>query len=573
MELIKYKGKEFTLGVHFESHDTGASLVNEKGEIIAAVNEERLTRRKEEDATPINSIKAIFEMTGLNAEDISSLALSGSAPGVRKDIQDWKTYGAELIQSPFTLSSYFLSHVPQKYKESELGRNLRNKKKDILNYLQGFKGKINHIDHHLCHASSAYFTSGKDDVLCLTFDGMGDFKTSTVYTCHDGKLNLVDSTPWPHSAGSFYKLITEILGFRPRRHAGKITGLAAYGNPSVADSVVSKLITSKGLQLRVSNKLFEYKWHYRKYGKIHPELAKFSREDLSAAFQNNLEKVATEIVSRAVKMTGIRDVVLAGGVTANVKLNQRIRELPEVNSVFIHPSMGDGGLATGAALYSWSRNSFTKKIPSLDNVYLGPSYSDDEIENAMKEFGVKWEKLKNTDNFTAEMIENKKIVGRFSGRMEYGPRALGNRSILADPTDKTINDWLNERLKRTEFMPFAPSTIKEDGKRYYKGFSTDHKAAEFMTITYDVTDEAAKTAPAVTHVDKTARPQAVSEDTNSSYYKILQHYKKLTGISCFINTSFNMHEEPIICSPSDAIRAFKQGSVDILTLGNYVIIK
>lgn len=573
MEHLNCNGDEYTLGLHFEYHDTGAAIVDSKGKIIAAINEERLTRQKEEERPPFNSIKCLLEMTGLSGGDISRIAVSGSAPGFKKDIVKLKRHAVQSFYGfPHVFNYYLLGHKQPKYKEQpHRGMNLAEANRKLIKNVKGFRGKVDYVDHHMAHAASAYFTAGIDNVLIVTIDGEGDYLTSRICVGENGKIIPIDETKWPHSPGEFYKLITAMLGFRPRRHAGKITGLAAFGKYDQTYSLVKDMFYSKGLQFRVSKDLYKYKWLYRRTIGLPAPFNKYSPADLSAAFQKRLENVAVEVVKRAMKKTGKTDILLAGGVTANVKMNQRIREIPGVTSLFIHPGMSDCGLGVGAALYSWSKTKFNGKIPKIDNVYFGPSYSDEEIENEIKKFGFDYEYVKNAEKYIAELVAKKKIVGRFDGRMEYGPRALGNRSILADPTDKSINDWLNKRLHRTEFMPFAPSALVEGAHHYYKGYSKDHFTAEFMTITYDVTEKGQKECAAVTHVDNTARPQVVTPEANPSYYKILKEHQKITGLWAFVNTSFNAHEEPIVCSPRDALSSFKDDCVDVLSLGDFII--
>lgn len=237
--------------------------------------------------------------------------------------------------------------------------------------------------------------------------------------------------------------------------------------------------------------------------------------------------------------------------------------------------MGDGGQAVGSAYALWAELLLDKgqkpKPVFHDSVYLGPGFSNDEIESALKAGKLKHRYVKNIEQEVAELVKKKKVVGRFNGRMEYGPRALGNRSILADPTDKTINDWLNKKLKRTEFMPFAPSMLREHAEEYFNSFATGEIAAKFMTVTFDCTKTCAKNAAAVTHIDNTARPQTVTKEQNPSYYKILKIYKELTGLPIFVNTSFNEHEQPIVCTPKDAIDSFRQGNIDVLAIGNYLV--
>jgi carbamoyltransferase len=256
-------------------------------------------------------------------------------------------------------------------------------------------------------------------------------------------------------------------------------------------------------------------------------------------------------------------------------LNQRLHNLDSVDSAFIHPGMGDEGLAVGAALLKCfelcKRADDGFEADLIDNVYWGPEYSDRDVEYAIRAAGYAVEHQENTEVRIAKLLASGKIVARFNGRMEYGPRALGNRSILYQTTDKTVNDWLNKRLKRTEFMPFAPVTLTEYVGRCYKNMRGAENPAQFMTMTFDCTDWMKEHCPAVVHIDGTARPQIVERATNPSYYTILDEYRKITGLPSIINTSFNMHEEPIVCSPNDALRAFRESQLDYLAIGNYLV--
>ena len=260
---------------------------------------------------------------------------------------------------------------------------------------------------------------------------------------------------------------------------------------------------------------------------------------------------------------------LAGGIFANVKVNQRVKELG-VNNIFIFPHMGDGGTGAGAALQLYSQHEKLKPC-ELDNVYFGPSFSDEEIKEGLNKNKLDYDKYNDITGIVAELLKDGKVIGYFDNGMEFGPRALGARSILYQATDKKVNDWLNKRLKRTEFMPFAPLTLDKFTKKCYKNSDGAEYAAKFMTITFDCTDYMKKTSPATVHVDGTARPQLIDKNTNPKYHEILLKYHKLTGIPSIVNTSFNMHEEPIVCTPNDAIRAFKLGHLDYLAIGNYLI--
>jgi carbamoyltransferase len=255
-------------------------------------------------------------------------------------------------------------------------------------------------------------------------------------------------------------------------------------------------------------------------------------------------------------------------VNANVKLNQRIHECLGVKNVFVYPNMGDGGCGTGAAFVACAEAGIRPE--KVETVYLGPDYADYEIEDCLKEAHVTYRRMLEPEVEIAHELSKNRIVARFNGRMEYGPRALGNRSVLYQAKEPEVNLWLNQQLGRTEFMPFAPAVLVESCDELFLNISGAERTAEFMTITFDCTEKMCMESPAAVHIDKTARPQLVTQQSNPSFHKLLTEYKKITGLSVLINTSFNMHEEPIVCSPKDAVRAFLDGRIDLLAIGNYL---
>jgi carbamoyltransferase len=270
----------------------------------------------------------------------------------------------------------------------------------------------------------------------------------------------------------------------------------------------------------------------------------------------------------------MRRLAVAGGVFANVKFNQRVHELEEVDELFIHPAMDDGGLSVGAALgvFVARRPEVAAGLVSrLDDVYLGPAFTDEQIRRALEQAGVEGSKEPDVHRAIARRLAAGDVVARFTGRMEYGPRALGGRSILYQTGDPSVNDWLNESLRRTEFMPFAPATMVEHADERYVGLEGARDPARFMTITFDCTEVMARESPGVVHVDGTARPQLVDRETAPDFHRILTEYHALTGIPSLVNTSFNMHDEPIVCSPSDALRAFLQGGLDWLAIEDHLV--
>jgi carbamoyltransferase len=588
-------------------HDATATLLKE-GTIIASVGEERLSRVKNHWGFPFRATEECLKIGHISGKEIDSVAFSfnntlDQSPRYLTDcvIQksgildpldelEWDLRRAILVDKmkrPFLNGNYWSS-----CRDYALGSYRRT--------LQSFGISASNLltkDHHLSHAASAYYDSGYPECIIFTADGSGDGLSMTASVGLDGNISRLHAISNRNSLGAFYAAITKFLGFKMNRHEGKITGLAAYGDPSVCYKKLQSLMsicegdrsfTVPLLDERSNfiNKAAEA-FHFIKGDYYSCKLANLridylnkyfateKKEDIAAAAQKLLEDLMVRYVKSFLIETGLENVVLAGGVFANVKVNQRIAEIPGVASVFIHPNMGDGGTATGAAYLAWAghmEQTGKKFYPrKITEVYYGPEYSDTDIHGEVARSGFSYNHHNDVEKKVACLVSQKKIVGRFHGRMEYGPRALGNRSILADPTDKTINDWLNQRLKRTEFMPFAPSVKYEAATQIFKGFKPGEDASAFMTITFDVEKSWQERAAAVCHVDGTARPQVVKSDVNPSYHKILTEYERLTGLPLMVNTSFNAHEEPIVCSPRDAVKALADGCIDVLAIGNFVV--
>ena len=425
----------------------------------------------------------------------------------------------------------------------------------------GLQGKLKRVEHHLSHSANAYYTSGFDQALIVTLDGYGSGLAGSINVGRDGKIERLHGLEYPHSLGTFYESVTSALGFKPSRHEGKIVGLAAYGDPEV----LGDLLRSRFVQANGGFRIIETNNVY--FARL--LASQFPKIDVAAAYQRVLEEVAVAYVSQYVRKTGLKNLVLSGGVIANVKLNQRLREIPGIESIFIHPNMGDGGCGTGAALAEFAGSQPTRE--RINDVYFGPSYSNEEIAEALRRVQLPFTEYKPVEPKIAMLLAAGKVVARFDGRMEYGPRALGHRSILYHAKEPAVNQWLNQRLGRTEFMPFAPATLFEHRHANYKLIDGAEYAAQFMTLTFDCTPQMIRDCPAAVHVDGTARPQLVSEQGSPGFHRILTEYYKLSGIPSLINTSFNMHEEPIVCSPDDAIRAFLQGNLDYLAIGNFLV--
>jgi carbamoyltransferase len=431
---------------------------------------------------------------------------------------------------------------------------------------------IRFFNHHYAHATSAYYTSSFQDSLVVTMDGGGDGHCSHIYSVKDGNFQLLVAAESYDSVGNFYAYITAICGFKAKRHEGKITGLAARGKSAYLSVIDSMIGCEKGRLVNRGHVLFN-----SALDAIRSALPDdWKREDLAASIQEASENIARDYISFWLNKSGHRNVALAGGLFANVRINEEILNIDGVDNLFVHPGMSDEGLAVGAALaYSGSidRNAGRPYRPkSLPDVYLGTEATEKEIYAAIKDEGLDAQHMPgDIGSAVAEKLANGKVVARFAGPMEYGPRALGNRSILYQPGDPSVNDWLNELLKRTEFMPFAPSCLYEAAEKLFVNTRGGLDTARFMTVTFHCTPWMIERCKGVVHVDDTARPQLVTMEDNPSYYAIIKEYYKRTGVPAIINTSFNIHEEPIVRTPEDAIRAFLDSSLDYLAIGDFLI--
>jgi carbamoyltransferase len=356
------------------------------------------------------------------------------------------------------------------------------------------------------------------------------------------------------AVNTFYSRVTEHLGFTPLRHEGKVTGLAAYATAPEAllAHLRTKLRVEDGRFVRENYALPVDRGFFR-------ALDRWSREEVAAGAQQVLEEAVVAWVRHRVTQTGVSDVSLAGGLYGNVKLNQRIAAMPEVSSLWVFPNMGDGGLATGAALLSAGATP-----RALEDVFLGPAYDEAAMGDALRGLGAT--RPADAVAEVAARLAAGEVVARFSGAMEYGPRALGNRSILARPDDPAINATLNARLRRSEFMPFAPMIRAEDAPALLRGFEKAPDAARFMTVCFDGTDTLKRLAPAAVHVDGTVRPQVI-HPRDTELYRLLT----LVPGHVLLNTSFNLHEEPIVCTPADAVRAWAEGRLDALWMGPFLV--
>jgi len=558
---------------------TGGAALLEDGQILAAIHEERLIRAKMATGFPRQSISTVLESTHTAPKEIDAIAVATVNEFFRERavaydgwlLRDQAPLKEALLNASSVVNRLFgvRPFLQQSYYDLKafLGRTRRKAIERVLREDWGFTCPVRFIDHHFAHACSAYFTSGLETATVITMDGAGDNASSHVYLVKEGEFRRLCSISSFDSLGNYYAYITHLCGFKAQKHEGKITGLAAYGKPVYTELLRKFIGYEEG---RTVNRGQAFYWAAVKA--LEQALPRdFRRENLASSMQQVLEEAGCAYIRYWVERAGCADVALAGGVFANVKFNQRVHELENVRSIFIHPGMGDEGLPVGAAFALASQSGVRFPARKLADVYLGPSFDEKEIAQAIRKAGLEAEHAREVEQKIADLLARGHVVARFDGRMEYGPRALGNRSILYQATDPAVNDWLNRRLQRTEFMPFAPVTLEEHAADCYENLEGARYPARFMTVTFNCTDWMRRHCPAVVHVDGTARPQLIARDTNPNYYRILEEYHRLTGLPSVINTSFNMHEEPIVCSPADAIRAFLDSDLDFLAMGRFLV--
>jgi carbamoyltransferase len=572
-----------TLGINL-GHDSSICILDEAGAISFAIAEERLNREKSFIGWP-------------------TLALSMVEPG---------KYHIAIAQTESTFQLMEERYYRFLFNEGIEHYDLFNKKNSAMIF--GSRKKIDvrpviieklkklgievvsisYFDHHRCHAASAYFTSGFKEALVLTADGAGDGRSATASVISPHGWEEISSTRLPDSPGHMYSWATRFLGYKVSRHEGKITGLAAHGDAEKLKKLSGKLLRYDAERRSFVNPYLANVSHPRVLDRLrcflkgevfHSSYEAFRRELLSkcgddelfsanvaALAQHELECAIVSWVGHMIEHTGLSQVALAGGVFANVKLNQKIAEIADIKNLWIFPDMGDGGLSVGAAYLKRAANAPIGPN-SLESVCLGPEFSDEAIISACDQANLTFRKSGNLPQEVASLLSRNLIIGWFQGRMEFGPRALGHRSILLTPSRHEMNHIVNSRLNRTEFMPFAPSVLSEYIEPLFYNTSKTRGASKFMTVTYDVRPEWSARLPGVVHVDHTARPQVVYRESEPLYWAVIDEFRKITGLPAIVNTSFNMHEEPIVCSPSDAIRSFLSGAVDVLVLGQFIIAK
>ena len=567
------------LGIN-KSHGSSLCLVDESGKPVFCASEERFTRQKLQRGMPHKAFALASQAHDLHA---SKLAI-GRLETSQRIVRELQYYLQGLKKKHFTIPLHSrVSEVAQFWFRKKILRDRHFHRLSVDTRYFTNRSPDFGFDHHLCHMASAYYCSGFEEAAVVSIDGVGDLFSAAIGKGIGPNLAMDHGYHQSeHITGQAYEIVTAMLGFDPDRHPGKVTGLAACADAPAelvaefdnwfADQYKAgardnwfHLIHQIGTESENIQRLRALR---------RDRFGKWEREEIAAAIQFILERDVINLIRHHIPAEKRRNIALAGGVFANVKLNQRVKELG-FDQIFVQPAMGDEGTGFGAALLAAHADKPFSPY-RLADVYLGPEFSADEIRKCLEDAGLEYEQISGGDwaleQRLAELLHQGYIIARYQGRMEFGPRALGNRSILYHAQDPTANDWLNRQLKRSEFMPFAPVTLYEHAADCYENLAGAEHAAEFMTMTFNVTDRMREQSPACVHVDGTARPQLVSEEINPSYYWTLKFYHELSGIPSIINTSLNIHEEPIVCTPGEAVEAYQSANLDALAIGDFLVI-
>ena len=595
----------YILGVSALYHDAAAALIKD-GEIIAAAQEERFTRKKHDSSIPKHSIGYCLQEGGISAGDLSAVVYYDNPfLTLGRFIQNLRYTGRD---SRDLLKLSFESLVSRKMWIHQMLR-------DSMGRL-GIEDKLFVTEHHISHAASAFFPSPYQKAAVITVDGVGEYATTTLGYGQGNHIEILKEISYPHSLGLLYSAFTYFCGFKVNSGDYKLMGLAPYGRPVYYELIKNQLIDIKpDGSYRLNLDYFDYQYGRAmtndKFEKLFggkrrmPESAITQREmDMAASVQKVIEEVIILLARyhRSIISEDVKNLVFAGGVALNCVANGILKRENIFNNLWIQPAAGDAGGAIGASLFYYyqyrnNKRNVNEIHDTQKNSYLGPCYSNDSIEEFLKKHQYTYHKIENRQLFydqIAKLLEKEKVIGLFEGRMEFGPRALGNRSIIADPRSSDMQAKLNLKIKyRESFRPFAPSVLEEKVSEYFeiesdspymlicadvqKGRRKEFRLGEEIQKSdanlLSVVNKVRSDIPAVTHVDYSARIQTVNEKSNQIYYGIIKAFERLTGCAVLINTSFNVRGEPIVCTPEDAYLCFMRTEMDVLVLGNCILYK
>jgi carbamoyltransferase len=560
------------LGLNF-SNDSAAALVVD-GRIEAAVQEERFSRVKHDRAFPFQAVQYCLAHGGLQLAELDAVAFFWNP------LQHMDTYSARM-NSAFRHHLEYLYDVP-----ASLARYLPTAwtrapyVKLSVPLPDGRELPFYFVEHHLAHAASAFLGSPWDEAAILTVDGYGERTTTLLARGKGTSLEVLGRVDFPHSIGSVYAAVTEFLGFKPNRDEGKVMGLASYGQPRYLEAFRELVrLTDDGYEVDLNAFRYYLEAPHRfsdafvaRFGAPRAAEAPLTErdQDLAASLQARTEEVLLHLARRLREKTGLKALAMAGGVTLNCVANGRLQREAGFDEYFFLPASSDAGASLGAALYVehvLGKNPARLPFPGE---YLGPCYTDAQIEERLARGGVRAVRVDGIEQRVAELLAEGRIVGWFQGRAEFGPRALGNRSILADPRRVDMKDVLNARVKfREPFRPFAPSICEEACGQFF----SSAVPSPYMLRVYDTLPDKRGVLPAITHVDGGARVQTVNRQQNPKYYDLIRAFGDLTGVPCVVNTSFNVRGEPIVTTPEEAYRCYASTDMDALAIGSYLFVK
>jgi len=572
----------YILGINAYHGDASAALLKD-GDLVAAVEEERFNRVKHSAGFPSQAIRYCLDRAGIAITDIDHIGIS-------------RVPSAHLINKiTFVLFNrlMFTQQGLDRLRSVEKIRNLKTVLAESLGARESdLTMEFHNVEHHMAHMASAFLVSPFEEAALLSVDGFGDFCSTMLGWGRGGTLEKIDSVLFPHSLGLFYTSITQYLGFLNYGDEGKVMSLASYGEPRYLDKMMEIVTPDRKGAFELNLDFFthhsrgvEMSWDEGRpqIGRVysdklsevfgaprqpHEEISQHHR-DIAASLQKCLEIHLSTLLDSLHRRTGSTNLCLAGGVAYNSVANGTIRQATPFREIFIQPAAGDSGTALGVVFYIWNILLRNPRSYVMKDAFLGPDYTDAELERAIRSFGASYERCDDIDERAAELLAAGKIVGWFQGRMEFGPRALGNRSILADPRQLEIKDLLNLRIKHREsFRPYAPSILEEYVEMYFE----DSYPSPFMLMVFKVRPEKRESIPATKHVDNTGRVQSVSKTVNPCFWNLIESFRRRTGIPLVLNTSFN-ENEPIVCSPQDALHCFVTTKMDALALGNFLIVK
>lgn len=558
----------YLLGICCNIHESSAALVK-NGVLIAAAEEERFSRRKHDNRFPGQAIAYCLREAGISMREVAYAGFYW---------QPWKG----VVKRLWWLVRYF----PRSLQTFHGGKRWRGSAGTLLKHLAvplrlrrlGFRGSFSFVDHHLAHAASAFFVSPFASAAILTLDLCGEDCTTLIARGSGAHITPIRRFHLPDSLGLYYAALTQFLGYRANSDEYKVMGLAPYGEPRFADTFAGMVRFTDG-RLRNDNSWFAYhlggetcysERFAAAFGPPCPDETHVAGEpyrDIAASGQRGLERVLSEIARWCRTTADSGMLCMAGGVALNSVANGRLLDERTFDQIWVQPAASDAGCALGIPFYIWHQILRQPRRFVMEHAYWGPSYTDEDIERAVAASGLPAERVPDVERRTAQLLAAGHVVGWFQGRMEWGPRALGNRSILADPRRAAMKDVINGKIKfREPYRPFAPSVLEEYAADYFHLGG----ASPFMTFVCRVRDDKKDAIPAVTHVDGTARIQTVSRAHNPRYWNLLTEFQALSGIPVLLNTSFNVKGEPIVCSPEDALRCFRSTDLDYVVMGNTI---